>query len=76
MAQDFSSELTAADRFTIRLAVDETSDWPPDVQGRYSFYRRRGYDKADSLAYALAWAKNTIEQADRRRPLDRQPVDW
>ncbi len=67
--ESFDTELTAGDRFTLRQAEDASdSPWPPDVQGRYSFYRRRGYDKAESLAYALAWAKNCIEQADRRRP--------
>lgn len=81
MAESFEHELTAGDRYTIRQAEDSLPDspWSLDIVERYSFYRRRGHDKAASIAYAIVWAKNCVEQADRRRPLDRRypvAVEW
>lgn len=69
-------DLTAGDRYTLRKASERGSgSWPPDAVERYSFYRRRGHCKSDAIAYAIAWAKNVSEQADRRRPLDLQPYE-
>lgn len=67
MAQSFAHELNSGDRYTLDRAVDGADNWPPDITGRYSFYRRRGYDKSESMAYAIAWAANTLEQAGRRK---------
>ena len=43
---------------------------------RYAFYRRHGHSIKDSLAYALAWAKNAVEQYERRLGHDTGAQGW
>ena len=69
MAADFSHELTKSDRYFLDHASSEHPSREYDHhlgENRYSFYRRRGHSRPDSLSYALAWLRNTAEQAARR----------
>lgn len=43
---------------------------------RYSFYRRKGYDRADAFRYAMAWSRNMSEQKQGRLAHGTGAVGW
>jgi hypothetical protein len=66
VAADFSPELSASDRYFFKREAEKYPDAHGDPEGRYSFYRRRGHSRGDSVAYVLAWMRNTNAQGARR----------
>lgn len=63
---DFSHELTASDRYFFNREHEKHPDAHGDPVCRYSFYRRRGHSRSDSVSYVLAWMRNTSAQGARR----------
>lgn len=61
----FYKELDCVDREDL-LKAGSNPKWDTG-EARYCFYRGKGYCKADALAYALAWCRNSAEQAGRRK---------
>lgn len=56
---DFESELSG----DAKEKLQKLSDWGVD---KYVAYRRKGISPNKALLFALAWARNSSEQADRR----------
>lgn len=72
-------ELSNVDEEALDAACDGLyqgrSSYPQGVV-RYCFYRRKGFTKAEALAYALAWSRNMVEQARRRLSHDTGAEGW
>ena len=77
---NYRHELTDFDRDRLSAAAAGTDAGYGAVGGpgvdRYAFYRRHGHSIKDSLAYALAWAKNAVEQYERRLAHDTGAEGW
>lgn len=73
-----TDELTAADRDRLTDATTKMGGFSVECPGvkRYNFYRRKGYDKKDALAYTFAWLRNVVEQYERRLGHDTGAQGW
>lgn len=76
----FTDELTGCDRERLTEAAGRLDDfgasnYPPSVK-RYDFYRRKGHSRTDSLCYALAWCRNSLEQSERRLSHETGAENW
>lgn len=80
IAHDYADELNDCERDDLHKAAGRLDDFgssltPPSAL-RYGFYRRRGYSRADSFRYALAWCKNSNDQYERRLGHDTGAEGW
>ena len=64
---DYDRELDNVDRKLLIQAAGPLNKWSDAGEDRYCFYRRKGHAPDDALAYALAWCRNSVEQAARRK---------
>lgn len=71
-------ELSAYDRDRLGAASVGLGDFGVETPGmrRYVFYRKHGYSMTDSLAYALCWLRNAIEQYERRLSHETGAEGW
>ncbi len=78
MPTDYSDELTRFEQRRLDDAVRKAGayDRGNTIDARYSFYRRKGFNKADSLAFTLCFIRNTGEQAERRLAHDTGAQGW
>lgn len=76
--RDFSDELDIVDRRRLSVAAAMLGSFDhvcPAVR-RYSFYRRRGYNKAGAIEFAMVWARNQTEQYERRLSHETGAEGW
>lgn len=76
----FANELNSVEKEALSEAAGPLDNFgsaihPPSAL-RYGFYRRRGYGKAESLRYALAFLRNVNEQYERRLGHDTGAEGW
>lgn len=75
--RDYAKEdLDHVDYGRLCAAGRNMGNWGADsVVARYNYYRRKGYNSADSLVFTFSWAHNATEQKKRRLDHDTGAID-
>ena len=78
MDNDYTDELSDFDKSRLASAAADLGDFGAVCPGvtRYNFYRRHGHRVEDALLCALAWCRNSVEQANRRLSHETGAEGW